>query len=265
MNANNEIVVPRLSEDEQEALREGMKIIAAEKEAAEEGLESRNENSTVQQLSSQSTAKKEHGAARGYYDRLRRKQEIEKLQRKQRAVHRCSKCQKLQKTVAEYKQFIEEKMEEIQQLKNGWSKDQEKLRKLQEQEDNSKRFLHLKKEIRDLQQLAANRQHETQIVQKQLLQQRVNYNKLKDLYDSKKVRLACCEAKAQNFFTEITHLKEEQLELVRQCIGDEQENQKLERIIRDMLFRLSQLGGPQEAEDWVNDYTGLNGYDPRDN
>ena len=233
---SNEIVVPRLPEEprvprlpenEQEELRQGLQQIAREKEAAEEGLESRNENSTVQQqveMAEQAAAdaerevkansrkiKKEDGGDKSYYGKISSDRKLRRVRRhvvSSNPLHR--------------------------------------------------RHQHLKQEIKDLQQLAANRQKEIQVLQNQITQEKARYNKLLYEYRRKTVHLGCCEQDKEN-------LEEDQLKLVRQCIGDEQENEKLERIIRDMLFRLSQLGGPQEAEDWVNDYTGLNGYDPRDN
>ena len=122
---------------------------------------------------------------------------------------------------------------------------------------NCSRCQHLKKEVQDLQQLARNRQQEIQVLQKHLTQEKVRYNKLFMEYRSKAVGLGVCEGEKEI-------LEEDQLQLVRTCIGDQQEIERLEDIIGSMLTRLSQLGGKQEAEDWVNDYTGLNGYDPRD-
>ena len=122
---------------------------------------------------------------------------------------------------------------------------------------NCSRCQHLKKEVQDLQKLAANRQAEIKVLQEHLTQEKVRYNKLFMEYRRKAVSLGVCEGEKEI-------LEEDQLQLVRTCIGDQQEIERLEAIIGDMLTRLSQLGGKQEAEDWVNDYTGLNGYDPRD-
>ena len=122
---------------------------------------------------------------------------------------------------------------------------------------NCSRCQHLKKEVQYLQKLARNRQAEIQVLQKQATEAKVRYNKLFMEYRSKTVCLGVCEGEKEI-------LEEDQLQLVRTCIGDQQEIERLEAIIGDMLTRLSQLGGKQEAEDWVNDYTGLNGYDPRD-
>ena len=122
---------------------------------------------------------------------------------------------------------------------------------------NCSRCQHLKKEVQDLQKLAANRQAEIKVLQEHLTQEKVRYNKLFMEYRRKAVSLGVCEGEKEI-------LEEDQLQLVRTCIGDQQEIERLEDIIGSMLTRLSQLGGKQEAEDWVNDYTGLNGYDPRD-
>ena len=121
---------------------------------------------------------------------------------------------------------------------------------------NCSRCQHLKKEVQDLQKLARNRQAEIQVLQKQATEAKVRYNKLFMEYRSKTVCLGVCEGDKEI-------LEEDQLQLVRTCIGDQQEIERLEDIIGSMLTRLAQLGGKQEAEDWVNDYTGLNGYDPR--
>ena len=207
-----------------EALKAGMQQIAAEKAEAERELEEqqgpvgRNSNLTAQQ----------------------------KLEQIEKAALKASKD-----------------MDEDDDSGNGYYDKLSRDRKLKRVarrrivRRNCSRCQHLKKEVQDLQKLAANRQAEIKVLQEHLTQEKVRYNKLFMEYRRKAVSLGVCEGEKEI-------LEEDQLQLVRTCIGDQQEIERLEAIIGDMLTRLSQLGGKQEAEDWVNDYTGLNGYDPRD-
>ena len=206
-----------------EALKAGMQQIAAEKAEAERELEEqqgpvgRNSNLTAQQ----------------------------KLEQIEKAALKASKD-----------------MDEDDDSGNGYydklSRDRKHKRIARRRvvRRNCSRCQHLKKEVQDLQKLAANRQAEIKVLQEHLTQEKVRYNKLFMEYRRKAVSLGVCEGEKEI-------LEEDQLQLVRTCIGDQQEIERLEDIIGSMLTRLSQLGGKQEAEDWVNDYTGLNGYDPR--
>ena len=122
---------------------------------------------------------------------------------------------------------------------------------------------HLKKEVQDLQQLVQTRQKSIAELDRAVRHTHAELSSFKNVAETQYDQIKNLKLQIDRNEDEINRLKEEQRELVQQCVGDQQENQRLERIIADMLGRLAQLGGKQEAEDWVNDYTGLNGYDPR--